>query len=152
METLFERFIARAVEEMLKNKVWKVIVQNRYGYFVKTDSRKMFALQPDIVLEREESRIIVDTKYKLLNPEERKLGVSQQDLYQMYPYCRELNSRKCVLIYPESVNGEIKCDFKLGKDGGIDLHVRTIPLENPFENGELSSVFKNRLTKAIDLY
>jgi 5-methylcytosine-specific restriction enzyme subunit McrC len=149
MDMLFERFIARAVKETLKD--WKVNVQNRYGYLAKTDSRKMFALQPDIVLEKGESRIVVDTKYKLLNPEERKLGVSQQDLYQMYAYCRELNSRKCVLIYPEGVNSEIKCDLKLGKDEEIDLRVRTVPLKDLFENGELSSNFKNRLKVAIGL-
>lgn len=147
MEVLFERFIARAVEDTV-GSLYKVKIQPYAGYLAKKDGREIFALQPDIILENEETNIIVDTKYKLLNPEDRKLGVSQQDLYQMYAYCKELNSKRCVLLYPEGVNGEIKQDFKLGKDE-IDLHVRTVSLEYPFKGNKLSEDFKGALIEAV---
>lgn len=160
MEVLFERFIAKAVEEIVRDefKNYKLSIQEKFGHLAKTDGRKMFALQPDIVLVKENNdKLIIDTKYKLLNPEERKLGISQQDLYQMYAYYRELNSKECVLLYPEGVNGPIEQNLKLGLTndktnlGEINLHVRTISLENLFENGRLTTEFKERLKKAIGL-
>jgi len=147
MEVLFERFIARAIKDTVGD-LYEIKIQPYTGYLARKDGRGIFALQPDIILEGEETKIIVDTKYKLLNPEDRKLGVSQQDLYQMYAYCKELNSKRCVLLYPEGVNGEIKQDFKLGKDE-IDLHVRTVSLEYPFEGNKLSEDFKSALIEAI---
>jgi 5-methylcytosine-specific restriction enzyme subunit McrC len=149
MEVLFEKFIARAIEDTVGD-LYEVRTQPYAGYLARRDGRGIFALQPDIILEGEETKIIVDTKYKLLNPEDRKLGVSQQDLYQMYAYCKELNSKRCVLLYPEGVNGEIKQDFKLGKDE-IDLHVRTVSLEYPFEDNKLSEDFRSALIEAIGI-
>ncbi len=154
MEILFERFIAKAVEEIVENEFKNYIlnIQKKFGHLARIGNTGMFALQPDIVLFKDNSdKQIIDTKYKLLNPEERKLGISQQDLYQMYAYCRELNSGECVLLYPEGVNGAIERDFKLGKNGEINLHVRTISLVNLFENGRLSTDFKKRLKEAIGL-
>ncbi len=154
MEVLFESFIARAVEEIVKSEFesYKLRIQEQLGYLAKTENSRMFALKPDIVLFRDNNdNLIIDTKYKLLNPEERKLGISQQDLYQMYAYCRELKSKECVLLYPEGVNGAIERNFKLGKNEEINLHVRTISLVNLFENGRLSTDFKERLKKAIAL-
>jgi 5-methylcytosine-specific restriction enzyme subunit McrC len=160
MEVLFERFIARAVKETLKGSGWKVLTQEelkrlkKHYYLAKKDGRGLFQLQPDIVLENKDNqdeKIIIDTKYKLLDPEDRKLRVSQQDLYQMYAYCKELGSSKCVLIYPESLNGKIDEEFKLGRKEEIDLKVKTISLENPFDNGKLSENFKESLRDAIGL-
>ncbi|ADC65033.1 5-methylcytosine restriction system component-like protein [Ferroglobus placidus DSM 10642] len=149
METLFERFVAKAVKELYKGTEWKPHIQETFGYLVPKE--KLFQLQPDIVLENGGERVIVDTKYKILDPEDRKLGVSQQDLYQMYAYCKELGSSKCVLIYPESLNGKIDGEFKLGSKEKIDLKVKTISLENPFDNGKLSENFKESLRNAIGL-
>jgi len=64
--------------------------------------------------------------------------------------CKELNSKRCVLLYPEGVNGEIRQDFKLGKDE-IDLRVRTVSLEHPFEGNKLSEDLKGALIEAIGI-
>ena len=148
MEALFERFIARAIEEVVGGK-YEVNVQTMIGHLAIRNGKKMFALVPDVVLVKDGEFIVIDTKYKLLDPEDRKLGVSQQDLYQMYAYCKELGSSKCILLYPEGINGEINADFKLGKEK-IDLHVRTISLENPFDGNRLSDEFKNRLMEILN--
>ncbi|MEM3391511.1 MAG: hypothetical protein QW226_04320, partial [Archaeoglobaceae archaeon] len=70
---------------------------------------------------------------KLLEPEDRKLGVSQQDLYQIYAYCRELGANKALLLYPEGLNPIDKefqeKPFLVGKNGDIELFVRTIALD-----------------------
>ncbi len=91
-------------------------------------------MRPDIVIRVGEEKIIIDTKYKLLNQEDRKLGVSQQDLYQMYAYCRETNAKKALLLYPEGLNKidetNLKSPFKFGRDRDIELYVRTVSLED----------------------
>ena len=144
MEKLFERFIAKSIEGVVEGKVQ---VQRPIGHLAEKDRKKLFYLVPDVVLESD-TITVIDTKYKLLDPEDRKMGISQQDLYQMYAYCKELNSKRCVLIYPEGLNGEISCDLSLGKEG-IDLHVRTLPLENIFENSRLSDEFVKRLKNVM---
>jgi len=155
MEVLFERFIARVVEEIVEEEYegFRVEIQKMSGYLARADGRGLFALRPDIILVRDDgSKVIVDTKYKLLDPGDRKLGVSQQDLYQMYAYCRELDSRECVLLYPETLNGVEAKNIKLGKGREIDLYIRTIPLENPFDGKRLSKRFKRTLKEAIGLF
>ena len=44
--------------------------------------------------------IVIDTKWKELNPSERTLGVDQADVYQMLAYARAYEARRLVLLYP----------------------------------------------------
>jgi len=82
MEELFEKFVAEVMKEIFGNSVQ---IQEPIGYIV-TKPIESFKLIPDIVIKAGNESYIIDTKYKLLDPEDRKLGVSQQDLYQIYVY------------------------------------------------------------------
>jgi 5-methylcytosine-specific restriction enzyme subunit McrC len=131
MERLFEEFIAEVIRMnpgLVPESVrGEVLIQKRIGYFVIRDGKGHFELRPDVRVEGAE-RVIIDTKYKLLNEDERNFGVSQQDLYQMYAYCKESGAKKCLLIYPEGLNGEInEGPWGLGSED-IELYVRTVPL------------------------
>ena len=152
MEKLFESFIA----EMIK-KHQQTILPNGAAYAVKSqhylgsiayqNEREYFAMIPDIFLEGVPS-IILDTKYKLLSPEERKYNISQQDLYQMYAYCRESGTRTAILLYPAEINSEIpERVFKLGKEHLIDLHVKTISLDYDLSKDEEIEKFVNELSE-----
>jgi 5-methylcytosine-specific restriction enzyme subunit McrC len=46
--------------------------------------------------------MVIDTKWKLIgrNPEDKKRGVSQSDVYQMMAYARLYECRDVVLLYP----------------------------------------------------
>ena len=57
----------------------------------------MFALRPDIVVDND---IIIDTKWKSLNPDDRVVGVEQSDVYQMLAYAHAYDARRVVLLYP----------------------------------------------------
>jgi len=139
METLFEQFIAGVIQrEGLYRNVFgdsaRIEVQRRHiGYFIEKDGKKVAGMKPDIMVETGNEKVIIDTKYKLLNQEDRKLGVSQQDIYQMYAYCRETNVKEALLLYPEGLNKidevDLKTPFKMGKNMDIELFVRTISLE-----------------------
>jgi 5-methylcytosine-specific restriction enzyme subunit McrC len=61
----------------------------------------LFRLRPDIVVsEGARTRCIADTKWKRLDGKDRKLGVSQADLYQMLAYARRYTCDRILMIYP----------------------------------------------------
>ena len=53
-------------------------------------------LRPDIILENENNRIVLDTKWKILTT----IKPSMEDLRQAYVYCRFFKANRTVLIYP----------------------------------------------------
>lgn len=146
MEKLFEEFMAAVISRLLKGA--KLHIQKSAGYLV-TEPRA-FRLVPDIVVEKDGEICVIDTKYKLLRPEERRYGISQQDLYQIYAYCRVLKARKAILLYPEEPNGE-KIEKNLTLRGDISLFVRTIPLGFDLRKDWCSFLdeVENRLSKHI---
>ena len=58
---------------------------------------RRFALRPDIVVDND---IVIDTKWKSLNPDDRVVGVEQSDVYQMLAYAHAYDARRVVLLYP----------------------------------------------------
>lgn len=153
MEKLFEEFIAEVIRttedlhEIFGD--YDLQIQKGIGHFV-IEPDKLFELVPDIVIKTKNESYVIDTKYKLLDPEDRKLGVSQQDLYQIFAYCKALKAEKALLLYPkelnENDNKEIEENFTLMD--GTKVFVRTISLDydlkkewNDFVN-ELKDVLK----------
>ena len=153
MEKLFEEFIAdviRTTEDL--HEIfgdYDLQIQKGIGHFV-IKPKELFKLIPDIVIKAENEHYIIDTKYKLLDPEDRKHGVSQQDLYQIFAYCKKLNAKKALLLYPKELNE--KDNEKIGDNftlmDGTKVFVRTISLNydlkkewNKFVN-ELKDVLK----------
>lgn len=142
MEVLFERFIASIIKrgklylEIFGAKEFKE--QHKMGSLLwkysalSNDYKALGKMIPDMVIDRDNERIIIDTKYKLLDEEDKKLGISQQDLYQMYAYAREseLPVKKILLLYPQEIieNKQLKEYFKLGRSREIDLYVSSISL------------------------
>lgn len=99
METLFERYVAKEMGKAVKAG-WKIYPQSAGKQIFLFNERK-FLLRPDILLEGGKDRIIVDTKWKKLNPLNGNYGVSQADIYQMYVYHTRFGGvREAVLLYP----------------------------------------------------
>ena len=66
-----------------------------------------FALRPDIVLTNDTSKIILDTKWKMLsNTPHNNYGISQADMYQMYAYAKKYHAKEIWLLYP--LNTEVE--------------------------------------------
>ena len=107
METVFEAFVAAKLSSQfarwrVSKQVWgQALVDEHLG-------RKMFNLSPDIVFTQGQSRVIADTKWKLIDEGNRsdKYGISQADIYQLFGYSRKYleqqDYREVILIYPAS--------------------------------------------------
>ncbi len=112
MNLLFEEFIAEFIrKEVLpkndcKYNLENVRIHNDYKYLAYQEDKaeeKIFRLEPDIHFVKDGSTdLIIDTKYKLLGKgkSEKKYGVSQSDMYQMFAYAQKYNCPRVVLLYP----------------------------------------------------
>ncbi|KAA8708521.1 McrC family protein [Helicobacter canis] len=106
MEKLFESFVSFWLKKCVKD--FEVKTQESRKYLLQDEENKdIFCLKPDIVMRNDEKILIIDTKWKIPDSslDEKKYGISQSDLYQMWAYASKyrLESSKVnvVLIYPQ---------------------------------------------------
>ncbi|MFZ9595149.1 MAG: McrC family protein [Bdellovibrionia bacterium] len=94
------------------------------------DNKTMFNTYQDIVVDFSSGkRLVIDTKYKLLQREHNAhMGISNNDVYQILTY-RELNAdlkdTTVALFYPEYLDS-IKMEFKVNSEADIRFAVATI--------------------------
>lgn len=124
MESVYESYVAQQMKKVMEPEGWSVSCQDR-GHYLFTEPRHQFALRPDIVMEKDERRVVLDTKWKrLINNERINYGISQSDMYQMYAYSKKYNTSEIWLLYP--LNDEMKnCNpirFKSGDGTTVNLH------------------------------
>lgn len=158
MEKLFEEFISTVLAEdpaYFFGRNVPVRSQAIVGRLVKDASGiELFNMRPDIVIGHPEIEAVIDTKYKQLDPGDRKMGVSQADLYQMYAYVAKTNARRCMLLYPE-VLLEQKQDFALtlrspaGADMEIPLMIRAVRLSHDLNRREGWAAFRSELREVV---
>ncbi len=109
MERLFEDHVAKCLDRSVTpgwklrpqaNSEWLLSHTPSYG-----DRRRLFQLRPDLVLQRDDCSVVLDTKWKLLDSKsasDPKYGISQTDLYQMLAYGHkyQAGAGELMLIYP----------------------------------------------------
>ncbi|WP_301107163.1 McrC family protein [Sporosarcina sp.] len=101
MEKVFENYISQLLKLKLRHLPVKLRTQDRRFYLF--DDPRRFQLQPDIVLQKEDQCMVMDTKWKILkNKPDINFGISQADMYQMYAYHQKYNAECIVMIYPWS--------------------------------------------------
>lgn len=92
MNYLWEEYIYMQLKIVLGEK-WKIEAKKRIKFWGKSSH-----LIPDIVIENEKGeRIIIDTKWKILN----QLQPNHHDLQQMFVYNYMNNAKRAILIYPK---------------------------------------------------
>ncbi len=114
MNRLFEEFVSRFIARYWSRMMpagWdnvRVSVQSQ-GQTIYLAERvpggqKVFRLVPDLLFTRLSGKplLIVDTKYKQLDPSHRRLGVAEDDLYQMLAYATRLACPRTMLLYPQA--------------------------------------------------
>ena len=110
MNELFEKYVARTLRRQLRGKGVEVSIQDSRFHLVRDPQtgHRLFKLRPDIVV-RQDGKVhcVIDTKWKRLSPEERKLGIAQGDLYQMLAYAEGYESAAVLLVYPWDPAGGI---------------------------------------------
>ena len=95
MEKLFESYVAKQVNKIFSENNWKVTIQSHEKYLF--DRPRSFQLKPDIILEKDNRKIILDTKWKHLKTFRH---ISSSDMYQMYAYAKKHISEEVYLLYP----------------------------------------------------
>lgn len=116
MEEVFEDFIFGFIEKHFRNYqgISNLTCQKSDLYLAKLIKNgqlindKVFNLKHDIYYEYYGEKIIVDTKYKVIDPNssDNKCGVQQNDLYQQISYAIRRKSRKLILIYPHTIKSQ----------------------------------------------
>jgi len=154
MEKLFEEFIAGILKEEFHDFLGgKPISQRDVGFLAKREGREEFKLVPDIVIEKDgKSKYLIDTKYKLLDQDDRKLGVSHLDLYQMHAYAAKTKAEKMLLLYPrypQTEMPETKWEFEF-ESWRTELFVRTIDLSYDLRKERDWDRFTNELARVLD--
>ena len=106
MNDLFEAYIAALARKALLGTDLTVHSQGGLRYCLMEEcegGRPRFQTTPDILIKRNgRVQMLIDTKWKLVgrNPEDKKRGVSQSDVYQMMAYARLYKCREVMLLYP----------------------------------------------------
>jgi 5-methylcytosine-specific restriction enzyme subunit McrC len=106
MNDLFEAYIAALVRRALRNGDLTVHSQGGLRYCLLEEGeggKQRFQTTPDILIRRDgQTVMLIDTKWKLIgrNPEDKKRGVSQSDVYQMMAYARLYRCQEVMLLYP----------------------------------------------------
>lgn len=102
MEAVFESYVASVLRTQLPDGA-ELTTQASSKYLVTHNQRSQFQLKPDLLLTLpDNSKLILDTKWKLLDLDEHNYGLSQSDLYQMFAYGHKYLGGKgdLFLIYP----------------------------------------------------
>jgi len=141
MNKLFEAFIASFIRrhrsEILDDQLLdcELLIQSRGASFflASREQQSVFKVQPDLVFRDTANcfPVLIDTKYKRLNTDDRKVGISQADFYQMHAYAHRYRSPRVLLLYPQTaeVSQPVHACFPLHMSdrvieaATVDLHV-----------------------------
>jgi 5-methylcytosine-specific restriction enzyme subunit McrC len=93
MNNLWEQFVLVSLK---KHKELKVRGQHS-KHFWKPEGGYRRTIRPDISIEKDDKRYIIDTKWKLIDSQP-----SMDDLRQMYAYHHYFDAEKVALLYPGS--------------------------------------------------
>jgi 5-methylcytosine-specific restriction enzyme subunit McrC len=112
MNQLFEAFIASIIHrhrrEILDDQLadCELLIQSRGAslFLAHRGDRRVFQTRPDLSLRRNQTDfpLLIDTKYKRLDKNDLKLGVSHGDFYQMHAYAHRYECPRVVLLYPQT--------------------------------------------------
>ena len=136
MNRVFEGYIAHHIKKKFGNEGWDVMTQVRKEYLF--DNPQMFKLVPDIIISKNGTGVIIDTKWKMLvNNDRMKYGISQADMYQMYTYCKKYkvdgnDINHVYVLYPlsEDFNNNVLEFKKFNSSDKVTFHIFFIDLNN----------------------
>jgi 5-methylcytosine-specific restriction enzyme subunit McrC len=125
MEEVFEKFIGRKMRILCEGDLEVNLQHRKFSLF--EEPTKSFYLQPDIILEKANKNIVLDTKWKILDLNSRNFGISQADMYQMYAYGKKYSAERVWLIYPLAKGFEhVEISFNSGD--GVIVEVKFVDL------------------------
>ena len=143
MNRLFEGFVAgflaRHREEALPPGLsdCRLFPQTRSAArcLVTQSGRPGVRLEPDLAFRRGDAfPLLIDTKYKRLRLSEAALGISQDDMYQMFAYARRYACPQVLLLYPQTAEMPqgLQSRFLFEDAPGGGVTAATIDLQDEF--------------------
>ena len=117
MEQIFEDFVAHHFRK--HQHCFKVQTQGPRKYLATTENEKpVFQMKPDITLQNNQARFILDTKWKRINENDTSLkhDISQSDMYQLYAYGKKYECNTVALVYPQTKHFKEQFYYKLDDD------------------------------------
>lgn len=179
MNKVFENFVANFLIKN-KNRIFenpsevKIIVQEGERNFMFKDEepsriKGLRITRPDIIIEYSNNKIIIDTKYKVINKKNSKneeymenneedenlddeKSISNSDLYQIFTYSQIYGSKINILLYPSKDETFFKGPYYfLYKFKDIRFYYGFINLNFTKENWENNMIYdlRNFLQKII---
>lgn len=128
MEQVFEEFVAAVIKRSSLSSEYTVECQ-RSKLFAESGKDK-FAIRPDVILKKDkETVLILDTKWKLLDKDEKHCGISQDDMCQMYVYSGILGCKNALLLYPARNEGVGTIGSYKFSAGGAVVGIETIGVD-----------------------
>jgi len=108
MEALFEAYVEKHLAKQLRED-FVLKAQASSQHLVAHDDQRWFRLKPDLLVKQKQTtRLVLDTKWKLLDAAKKngreKYQLSQADFYQLYAYGHHYldGTGDIVLIYPKT--------------------------------------------------
>tara|TARA_R110001599_G_scaffold263053_1_gene463641 strand:- start:196 stop:1452 length:1257 start_codon:yes stop_codon:yes gene_type:complete len=131
MNQLFEKWASSILKPITWSKNLQLREQGpkRFLAYREDIDKKVFQMKPDISILNESSEVILiaDAKWKLLDSNDSKLGISQADLYQINTYATQYSVKSLVLLYPRQTN--LLEHFEFSFQGNSKISVKVIPLD-----------------------
>lgn len=103
MEKLFESYVAYMLKTY-NTQTHTITPQKSSKYLLYAENHdSLFKIKPDLHIQGKDEKIIIaDTKWKILkNADDKKHGISQTDLYQLFAYAHYHKAQEIWLIYPK---------------------------------------------------
>lgn len=100
MNDLFEEFIGRSLQRALAPRLVRLQARGKHALMDEQKDKLLFALRPDAVVDPTGRPIVLDTKWKTLDPARNDLGIAPGDIYQMLAYGRAYGAARAILLYP----------------------------------------------------
>ena len=131
MNLLFESWAASMLRPIARQQEMKLRLQGppkNFGYW-EENKKKVFQLQPDITFIKGKNivELIADAKWKVLDDVELKMGISQNDLYQIQSYANRYDVHTLKLLYPKQ--NKLTVTKKLIIEGKHKSELEIIPLD-----------------------
>lgn len=142
MNQLWEEYIFRQLQRVIHEK-WHIEAKKRINFWGNSSY-----LIPDIIIENEKKeRIVIDTKWKILN----QLQPNHHDLQQMFVYNYMNNAKRAILIYPKVHFDKGKKDYFyhydeeegniINEDNQCEITFINVSEGNLFVQNELKKLF-----------
>lgn len=138
MNRLFEAYVASQLRKAAWTQGLQLREQGPQKYLIRreADDVQLFMMKPDMaIIDNKEVIAIADAKWKILDDSEKKMGISQSDLYQMAGYASRYCVDRLVLIYPRQQNLLNPIELQIQ---GLNASLTILPLEVVNQEGDNS--------------